>query len=212
MKRHVLTRREMVENCVSRGLLVGGVSMSAPKLLALWQDGSAAARKPTPIEVLGPFFKKNAPSTTNLRAPGDPGFPLRVVGKVYSASGEVLPSAQVEMWQADHNGRYDVVGYKYRTKFTVDATAEYVVETVMPGHYSDRPAQHIHYLITAPGHKALITQVYFATDPWFEGDPDKNFTKRSIVGNRDLVRPVKLFEGPGQPRAEVSFDIVMEKA
>jgi catechol 1,2-dioxygenase len=116
------------------------------------------------------------------------------------------------MWQADHNGRYDVVGYKYRTKFTVDATAEYVVETVMPGHYSDRPAQHIHYLITAPGHKALITQVYFATDPWFEGDPDKNFTKRSIVGNRDLVRPVKLFEGPGQPRAEVSFDIVMEKA
>jgi hypothetical protein len=25
----------------------------------------------------------------------------------------------------------------------------YAVDTVMPGHYADRPAQHIHYLISA---------------------------------------------------------------
>jgi len=51
----------------------------------------------------------------------------------------------------------------------------------------------------------------FATDPWFEGDPDKNYNKRSLVGNRELVRPVKLFE-EGKPHAEVSFDICLERA
>ena len=81
----------------------------------------------------------------------------------------------------------------------------------MPGHYEDRPAQHIHYMITAPGHKALVTQIYFATDPFFEGDVDKNYRKRNIAENRDLVRPVKLYE-QGSPHAEVSFDIVLERA
>ena len=81
----------------------------------------------------------------------------------------------------------------------------------MPGHYSDRPAQHIHYLIAAPGHKTLITQVYFATDPWFEGDVDKNYNKRNLVGNRELVRPVTLYE-EGAAHAMVGFDIILEKA
>jgi protocatechuate 3,4-dioxygenase beta subunit len=81
----------------------------------------------------------------------------------------------------------------------------------MPGHYSDRPAQHIHYLITAPGHKTLVTQIYFATDEWFEGDVDKNYNKRNLVGNREQVRPVTLYE-QGTPRAAVSFDIVLEQA
>ena len=42
-------------------------------------------------------------------------------------------------------------------------------------------------------------------------DPDKNYNKRSLVGNRELVRPVKLFE-EGKPHAEVSFDICLERA
>jgi protocatechuate 3,4-dioxygenase beta subunit len=81
----------------------------------------------------------------------------------------------------------------------------------MPGHYSDRPAQHIHYLITAPGHKTLVTQIYFATDEWFEGDVDKNYGKRGIVSSRENVRPVILYE-QGTPRAAVTFDIVLEQA
>jgi protocatechuate 3,4-dioxygenase beta subunit len=202
----------MVENCIARGLLVAGVSTSSTNLLAMWEEGQAKALTPTPTEVLGPFFKKGAPNATNLRAPGDAGFPLRVAGKVWNTRGDKVPGAIVEMWQADAEGRYDVKGYRYRTKLQMEASAEYNVETVMPGHYSDRPAQHIHYMITAPGHRPLVTQIYFATDPWFEGDPDKNYGKRSLVTNRELVRPVKLFEGPGTPRVEVIFDICLEKA
>jgi len=211
MERNQMTRREVVENCIVRGALVAGVPMSASNLFALWQKGESQAQKPTSTEVLGPFYKKGAPNTSVLRAPGDPGFPLRVAGKVFNTRGEGVPGARIDIWQADHAGHYDVQGYRYRTKLIVESASEYAIETVLPGHYSDRPAQHIHYMISAPGHRPLITQVYFATDPFFEGDPDKNYNKRSICANRELVRPVKLFE-EGKPHAEVSFDICLERA
>jgi protocatechuate 3,4-dioxygenase beta subunit len=205
------TRREMLEQCIVRGWLVAGVPMAATQLLAFWQEGEKKALKPTPSEVLGPFFKKDAPNNSTMRKPGDPGFPLRVAGKVYNTRGDVVEGARVDLWQADHAGKYDVVGFRYRAKLVVPAGGDYAVETILPGHYDDRPAQHIHYLITAPGHKTLVTQVYFATDPFFEGDPDKNYRKRGIAENRELVRPVTLYE-TGTPRAAVNFDIVLEKA
>ncbi len=204
------TRRAVLENCIVRGGIVAGVPMSANQLLALWQDGERSARKPTPSEVLGPFFKKGAPNTAVLRQAGDPGFALRVSGKVYNTRGDAVEGARIDMWQTNHAGRYDVVGYRYRAKLVVPLGAEYAVDTVMPGHYDDRPAQHIHYLISAPGHKTLVTQVYFASDPYFEGDVDKNYRKGNIVDNRELVRPVTLYE-QGVPRAAVSFDIVLER-
>jgi protocatechuate 3,4-dioxygenase beta subunit len=120
--------------------------------------------------------------------------------------------ARIDLWHADHHGRYDVQGYRYRTKLEIETAASYDVDTVMPGHYADRPAQHIHYLISAPGHKTLITQLYFATDPYFEGDPDRNYGKGSIVGNRDLIRPVMLYEQPGAAHTAVTFDLCLEKA
>jgi len=184
--------------------------------MGLWQSGErqSAERqvvKPTPAEVLGPFFRKGAPNVSDLHKPGDPGFPLRVEGKVLNTRGEKVPGAEVQVWHADHAGLYDVQGYRYRAKIAVGESSGYVLNTIMPGHYPDRPAQHIHYLITAPGHRTLITQAYFATDPFFEGNVDKNYGKSQIVGNRDLVRTVKLFE-QGAIHAEINFDIIMEKA
>lgn len=208
----ITTRREMLERCIVRGGLVAAASwVTDSQLLAYWQAGEGAARKPTSSEVLGPFYKKGAPNQAVLRKPGAPGFPLTVTGRVFNTRGDKIEGARVDLWQADHAGRYDVVGYNYRTKLVVPASGEYSCETIMPGHYDDRPAQHIHYLITAPGHKTLVTQIYFATDPFFEGDIDKNFNKRGIAGNRELVLPVKLYE-QGTPRAAVSFDVVLERA
>ncbi|MCC6589337.1 MAG: hypothetical protein IT168_21745 [Bryobacterales bacterium] len=206
------SRRQWMEDCIVRGLLVSAAPVSQTALLGMWQHAEQQAAKPTPAEVLGPFFKKGAPNTPVLRVAGDPGFPLRVSGKVYNTRGEVVRDARVDVWHADHHGEYDVQGYKYRAKLTPDAQAVYAVETIMPGHYPDRPAQHVHYLITAPGHKTLVTQLYFATDPFFDGNPDKNYTRRGIVTNRDCVRPVMLYEGPGAARAAVTFDIVLERA
>lgn len=205
------TRREVLENCIVRGGLVAAVPMSAGRLLAMFEDGERTALKPTASEVLGPFFKKGAPNTSVLRQPGDPGFPLRVSGKVCNTRGDAVEGARLDIWQANHEGRYDVVGYRYRTRLEVAPGVEYTLETVLPGHYADRPAQHIHYLISAPGHKTLVTQIYFATDPFFEGNVDKNYRKRNIVDSRESVRPVSLYE-QGTPRAAVTFDIVLERA
>lgn len=204
----------MLERCISRGLLVGAAALSETQLLALWQQSEAQALQPTPAEVLGPFFRKGAPDNRVLRAPGDPGFPLQVSGKVCDTRGRPIEGARVDLWHADHHGLYDTKGYRYRTRLSPDARGVYTVDTVMPGHYADRPAQHIHYLISAPGHKTLITQAYFATDPYFEGAPDRNWNKRNIVHNRELVLPVRLFEGASgeAPHAAITFDLVLEQA
>jgi protocatechuate 3,4-dioxygenase beta subunit len=201
----------MLENCIVRGsLLAGATTLSNSQLLAFWEQGEANAHKPTSTEVLGPFFRKGAPNNTTLRAPGDPGFPLRVTGKVVNTKGQKVHGVKIDMWQADHKGLYDVEGYRYRTKVDVESASEYALETILPGHYDDRPAQHIHYMVTAPGHKTLITQAYFATDPFFDGDPEKNYRKRNMVSDRSLIRPVSLFEGPGTSRASIQFDICLE--
>ena len=211
-------RRQMLELCISRGFLAAGAAATSQcHLLAFWQQTEAKSHQPTSSEVLGPFYRKGAPDNRVLRAPGDPGFPLKVTGRVANAQGQLVEGAKLDVWHADHLGRYDTRGYRYRTKISPGAEGEYEVETVMPGHYEDRPAQHIHYLIAAPGHKTLITQAYFATDPFFEGDPDKNWQKRHIVEHKEHVLPVKLFEGgtgPGAPpaHAEITFDIILEKA
>ena len=162
--------------------------------------------------ILGPFFKKGAPNQTALRLTGEPGFPLKVTGKVLNTRGEKVPGARIDIWHADHKGLYDLEGFRYRSKLLIESADAYSVDTIMPGHYDDRPAQHIHYMITAPGHRTLVTQAYFATDPFFEGDPDKNFKKRGIASSRELIRPVTLFEQPNAPHAAITFDIILEKA
>lgn len=207
-----MTRREIFENCIGSGLLLSAMPLSQRQLLAAWEDGEAKANAPTPRDVLGPFFKKGAPNSGVLHQPGSPGFPLRVTGKVSNTRGEKVPGARIEIWQADHAGIYDLDGFRYRAALVTGETSNYAVETILPGHYDDRPAQHIHYLISAPGHRTLITQAYFATDPFFEGNPDKNYGKRSIVKSRELIRTVTLIEAPGTPRASISFDICLEKA
>lgn len=208
-----LSRREMLEKCVEKGMLVAGaVAMSQTGLLGFWQQSEHAAKQATFDEVLGPFYKKGAPNVRVLRQAGDPGFPLRVTGTVWNTRGQVVPNAAVDFWQTDFYGHYDLTGYRYRAKIHPDQDGSYSVETVMPGHYPDRPAQHIHYMITAPGHKTLVTQAYFATDSYFEGDVEKNYAKGGIVQNRPLVRPVTLYEGNGGGVAGITFDIVLVPA
>ncbi len=205
-------RREFLEKCIVRGGLIAGVPMTANQLFGFWQKAEAAARKPTAPEVLGPFFKKGAPDNRDMRVAGEPGMLLQVSGAIVDTRGNAVPGARIDMWHADHKGIYDVHGSRYRTKLAIESGATYEVKTIMPGHYPDRPAQHIHYLITAPGCKPLVTQLYFATDPFFEGDPDKNRGKRGVVSHRESIRPVTLLDEASTPHAAVSFDLVLESA
>jgi protocatechuate 3,4-dioxygenase beta subunit len=206
----LLTRREVLQKSLALGSLVV-FSSHAPALMlhALEQN---ERRKPTPSNELGPFYKRLAPNTAHLRAAGDPGMPLAVGGLIYNARGEKLPGAVVEVWQTDHVGHYDLDGYRFRAKLVADSAASYNFDSVVPGHYPDRVCQHIHYLVTAPGHKPLVTQLYFATDPVFEGDPDKNFSRDPLIHSRELVRPVTLTGDPKDIIAKVQFELCLEPA
>jgi protocatechuate 3,4-dioxygenase beta subunit len=209
MSRVPLTRRDVLERCAVFGALVAAPALNLPAISAFWEQ--ADALKPTPPNALGPFYKKRAPEARVLRMKTDAGMPLVVAGRIIDTRGEAVRDATVEIWHADHGGHYDIAGYRFRAKLPLDAEARYQFDTVMPGHYPDRVCQHVHYLVTAPGHKALITQLYFGTDPVFEGDPDKNFTKDPLIQSRDLVRPVRITGDPKEMYAAVNFELCMER-
>ena len=204
-----LNRREILQKCLALGSITLIASSSRAAMLLAFEEKEL--RKPTPANELGPFYKKRAPETATLRAPGDPGMPLSVSGQILDTRGEKLPNVVLEVWQTDHFGHYDLDGYRYRAKLPADSSGNYKFESVMPGHYPDRVCQHVHYLVTAPGHKPLVTQLYFATDPVFEGDPDKNFNRDPLIHSRELVRPVMLVGDPKDIHAAVNFELCLER-
>ena len=203
-----LSRRDSLLQCAALGALRLAPGLALTQAVSAVQ---AQERRPTPWNEIGPFYKRSAPSHARLRADGDPGFPLAVAGSVFGTRGDALPEAKVEIWQADHHGLYDLDGYRFRAALVADRAGGYAFDSIMPGHYPARVCQHIHYLVTAPGHKPLITQLYFATDPVFEGDPDRNYGRDPLVMSRELVRPVMLTGDPKTIQASVRFDVVLER-
>jgi protocatechuate 3,4-dioxygenase beta subunit len=204
-----LSRRDLLEKSIALGMVSLAAGLTPATIVAAGDD--PVPRPRTPADVLGPFYKKHAPDTRALRIAGDPGMPLAISGAVLSTRGEPLPEATVEVWHTDHLGRYDIDGYRYRARLQAAADGKYAFDSIMPGHYPDRVCQHVHYLVMAPGHRALVTQLYFATDPVFEGDPGRNFGRDPLITSPDLVRPVMLAGDPGDVRAVVSFDLVLER-
>ena len=204
-----ISRRDVLNKCLATGLLIAASPLSHSSVLAAWEEAASGRRTPTPPNDLGPFYKPQAPRIANLVRPGDRGLPLTVSGAVFDTKGTPLPGAVVEIWQTDPSGQYDNLGFHYRAQIPAAEGGKYVFHTNMPGHYPDRVAQHIHYKVTAPGHQSLVTQLYFATDPVFQGDPDKNFVKDPILKSRELIRPVTVFPDPQSIRAAVVFDVVL---
>ncbi len=195
-----------------RAAELGALVIASPLSLATVSRAFVDPNRPiTPHDELGPFYKRDTPHQDILRAPGDPGLPLKLSGKVYSEKGFELPDATLEIWQTNAAGIYDSIGNRYRTTLIADPKGEYDLQSVMPGHYPARVCQHVHYLVRAEGHKPLVTQLYFATDPVFEGDPDKNFHRDPVIESRQLVRPVTITGEPDSVTANVTFDLVLEK-
>jgi protocatechuate 3,4-dioxygenase beta subunit len=210
--KHPISRRESLLECAALGALRLAPWLGLTEAVgALEAQERKAAKRETQWNEIGPFYKREAPNQAALRVPSDPGLPLAVSGVVFGAGGEALQGAKIEIWHADHHGLYDLDGYRFRAALLAGPKGLYHFDSVMPGHYPARVCQHIHYLVTAPGHKPLITQLYFATDPVFEGDPERNYSRDPLVLNRDLVRPVTLTGEPAQIEANVTFELVLER-
>ncbi|HEY6129714.1 MAG TPA: hypothetical protein VIW23_16195 [Candidatus Acidoferrum sp.] len=211
MKSKFLTRRELLLRSATIGSLTLVPTLGLDEALWAWRQSEKASKKPTPWNEIGPFYKRDAPQIAQLQLPGDPGLPVQVSGQVFDTRGDVLEGAKIEIWQANHVGMYDLDGYSYRATLAASKGGKYEFSSVMPGHYPGRVCQHIHYLVSAPGHKPLITQLYFATDPVFEGDPKRNFARDPLILDSELVRPVLLAGDPKDVHAVVNFELVVER-
>jgi catechol 1,2-dioxygenase len=100
-----------------------------------------------------------------------------VKGTVFGADcTSPLADALVEYWQSDSAGQYDndSPDFRFRGQFRTAADGQYAFSTIVPGRYLNgntyRPS-HIHFRITAPGHRELVSQVYFKDDPYLAADP-----------------------------------------
>lgn len=191
----LLARRAFLKTTLATSTLVFGVGCAAteeaePSAPAeeppfagaeeeLRKDGGADASTPsceeTEDDPLGPYYRAGAPTRTSLVTPGMRGYRLVVEGRVRRAGAACagLAGATVDVWQADHAGAYDQVGYTLRGVFVADAAGAYRLETIVPGRYLDgdhyRP-RHLHVIVRAPGRPPLVTQLYFAGDPYNASD------------------------------------------
>ncbi|MCZ6621614.1 MAG: hypothetical protein O7C72_06905 [Deltaproteobacteria bacterium] len=105
---------------------------------------------PTRPGTEGPFYAPNAPERERT------GQGLVVSGTVRSAFDcALLAKARIEWWSASPGGQYDD---EHRATQLIGSDGRYRYETDFPGNYG-RPL-HLHVRVTAPGHRALVTQLY----------------------------------------------------
>ncbi len=212
MKTRTISRRDFVYLAIGGGgLVVAAYPLSKVFSQPGGNGGGAELFKPTPTNTLGPFYKRGAPLKEKLTATNSGGTPLLVTGRVIDTHGKVLADAKLEVFHSNAHGDYDMDGFDCRGEIAIAANGSYRYETVVPGQYGGR-AQHVHYMINAPGHKRLITQLYFENDPKFGGDPDRNFVKDGLVEHRELIRPVTSMKRNGVEYSTVEFNLCLEPA
>ncbi len=119
----------------------------------------------TPADQEGPYYKPGSPERSSLIEDGMQGKKLILAGFVVSKDCFPIPKAWLDFWQADANGNYDNEGYTLRGHQYADNKGRYYLETVLPGKYPERPIEHIHVKVQAPGGEILTTQLYFPTQP-----------------------------------------------
>ena len=106
---------------------------------------------PTEPDMLGPFYKPDAP----IRSRVGKGYVL--TGTVRSAADcSAISGAKVEFWMAGPDGEY---ADTFRATLFSSSSGAYRLESHIPPPYYGRP-QHIHILVSASGFRTLVTQHY----------------------------------------------------
>lgn len=190
----------------------------------------------TEATVFGPFFVEDAPEIPigGDIAGGASGQPCWVEGTVTDTSGQPVPGARIEVWEADDDGFYDV---QYtdgrvagRAHLQADDEGRYSFWALTPTPYPiphDGPvgqllervgrspvrAAHLHFMVTAPQMRRLVTHIFVTDDPQLEiGD--------SVFGVKDSLIKEFVDQPAGSPTpdgrdlgdqtwARARFDIVL---
>ena len=192
----------------------------------------------TEATVFGPFFVDDAPHIENGGdiSGGATGQPCWVEGSVVDADGTPVPHARIEVWEADEDGFYDV---QYgdervtgRAHLFSDDQGGFRFWGLTPTPYpiphdgpvgrmlaatgrSPMRASHLHFMVSAPGLRTLVTHIFVRGDDLLEHD--------TVFGVKDSL--IKDFEPQpagaptpdgrdlgGRSWARARFDIVLAPA
>lgn len=189
----------------------------------------------TEATVFGPFFVDDAPEIPigGDISGGASGTPCWVEGTVRGTDGTPIPGARIEVWEADEDGFYDV---QYddgrvagRAHLAAGDAGEYAFWGVVPTPYpiphdgpvgqllaatnrSPMRASHLHFMVSAPGWRTLVTHIFVNGDEYLPRD--------TVFGVKESL--IKTFEPQeagtptpngrdlgGSPWSRVRFDIVL---
>jgi len=148
----------------------------------------------TEATVFGPFYVEGAPSYDLGEdvANGAPGVPCQVRGTVRGLDGEAVPGAEIHVWQANAEGKYDVqreglAAPQARGVLHADGQGRYHFRSILAEAYPIpddgpvgdmlkatrrhpwRPA-HLHFMIKAPSYETLTTHVFRNGDGYLDSD------------------------------------------
>jgi hydroxyquinol 1,2-dioxygenase len=149
----------------------------------------------TETTVLGPFYLADAPvlrDGADIMPAETPGQRLYVQAQFTAADGAPIPGAQVDVWQSDSEGFYDVqrpelAEAALRGRFFADAEGWVRFWSITPHAYpipADGPVgdllaatrrhpyrpAHLHFMVQAAGYETLVTHVFVAGDAYLDSD------------------------------------------
>ena len=183
--------------------------------------------KQTPSQTIGPFFAygltpeeygKPGVASSILVNDATKGERIRIHGQVLDGAEEPVTDALLEIWQADHDGRYHHPADKLQTaeifqgfgRRATDENGMYSFMTIKPGRVQVEEgvlqAPHVNLIVFARGILVhAYTRIYFSdetdandSDPVLTSiDPQRRST---LIANRDDSRAVPRY----------SFDVLLQ--
>ncbi|MEH6728552.1 MAG: dioxygenase [Hyphomicrobiales bacterium] len=195
----------------------------------------------TPSSVLGPFHILGAP---DLPVGGDmkqdnEGAAVIVSGQVRDPDGSPIKGAEIEIWQTADNGLYSnqdnsQAEYNLRCHLVLGDDGIYKLSTIRPAPYTvpdDGPVgellhatgrhpwrpSHLHFIITAPGYRSLVTEVFPSDDPYLDEDAVFGVREQLVmeyVEQSDVTAipdGMEIAERLQAPFFTVDFDFVLAK-
>lgn len=217
------------------GLLAAGLGLE--RFLDIRADEAeqkAGLEGGTPRTIEGPLYVAGAPESVGFArlddgSESDKAETLFMQGTVFDQDGKPLPNAKVEVWHANLLGNYSFFDrtqsdFNLRRTIVTDADGRYEFRSIIPvgygcppdgttqqlldllGRHGQRPA-HIHFFVSAPGHRKLTTQINIDGDEYLWDD-------FAFASREGLVPPIVRIDDPAQldarrldkPFASIDFD------
>lgn len=143
-------------------------AMSSSGFQLIENNGVTSTDCATSQDMLGPFFRQNAPFRNQISdVKHEDEVPIKVTGKLMGSDcHSPLANTVIEIWHCDHQKNYDMDSPEFicRGKIRTNESGEYFFNTYIPPPYGGRP-KHIHYLVDGvDGYERLATQLYFKGD------------------------------------------------